>query len=119
MDRDKIEQLRAFGPVGEEAAKIIEIVYSDPTTRLFLSLAKFVDAACEEIDEIALAGKIIKGSKKESPEFERINQIVKSFSEYSSVFRSGREAMVKHGLLEQESDSGGNLVSKRAARRSE
>lgn len=79
-----------------ELAETLNLIYSHPEARCYLSLAKFVNKMLQEIEEYS-TGKILT-TDKDDKIFERINLFMKALPDYNKTFADGKKVIDKMGI---------------------
>lgn len=79
----------------KRAADFIELVLSKPENEMYLALSHLVLKLTRDINDLAQTQSNLLDSEKDDKAFDRINTIIKNFSQYKDSLVSGREAFVK------------------------
>lgn len=109
ISEEDLEAVRAICP---RAAEVLDIISGTPEIKMFVSLSKIVNRMCDELDTIADRPAEVDESgnqqnaiietHKDDKVFERINLIVKNFSDYSTAFKAGRDSMSLINLTKED-----------------
>jgi hypothetical protein len=85
ITKEEIQHLHENGH--EEAARILTSYLENPQSRMYVSITQFVNSVCDEIDSMTKNKESILES--EDKKFERISTLIKNYSEFAEVFKSG------------------------------
>lgn len=95
----KLQELEALRSGDKEAIKkaveFIELVLSKPETDMYIALSRLVAKLAKDINDLADVQSNLLDSEKDDKAFDRINTIIKNFSQYKDSLVSGREAFMK------------------------
>lgn len=95
----KLQELDALRSGDKEAIKkaadFIELVLSKPETDMYIALSRLVAKLAKDINDLADVQSNLLDSEKDDKAFDRINTIIKNFSQYKDSLVSGREAFMK------------------------
>lgn len=95
----KLQELDALKAGDKEAIKkavdFISLVLSKPEVEMYIALSKLVSKLTRDINEISQVSGNLLDSEKDDKAFDRINTIIKNFSQYKESLVSGREAFTK------------------------
>lgn len=95
----KLQELEALKSGDKEAIKkaveFIELVLSKPEIEMYIALSKLVSKLTKDILDISEVSGNLLDSEKDDKAFDRINTIIKNFSQYKDSLVSGREAFMK------------------------
>lgn len=95
----KLQELEALRSGDKDAIKkaveFIELVLSKPETDMYIALSRLVAKLAKDINDLADVQSNLLDSEKDDKAFDRINTIIKNFSQYKDSLVSGREAFMK------------------------
>lgn len=95
----KLQELDALRSGDKDAIKkaieFIELVLSKPETDMYIALSRLVAKLAKDINDLADVQSNLLDSEKDDKAFDRINTIIKNFSQYKDSLVSGREAFMK------------------------
>lgn len=96
MKLQELESLRAGDKEAiKKAVAFIELVLSKPETDMYIALSRLVAKLAKDINDLADVQSNLLDSEKDDKAFDRINTIIKNFSQYKDSLVSGREAFMK------------------------
>lgn len=96
-----------------ESARILRAYAKNPQARMYVSITQFVEAICNEIDAMTKVGESILDA--EDKKFERISTMIKNYTEFSDVFKSGKDMV--HSEENQDGETNEEDFFKRNAKR--
>lgn len=111
ITKEEIKHLEENGH--EEAARILTAYLDNPQARMYVSITRFVNSVCDEIDSMTKNKESILES--EDKKFERISTLIKNYSEFAEVFKAGTTYM-EEGPKEEKSEPV-DFFSKQAKKR--
>lgn len=93
-----LTKLSESHPAVGKALKIMNLVHSDPSLRLYSALAHSIDKICDELYTMQTKN-IIGSSPKEDKIFERINVLITKLPDYQKASKAGKETLKTLGLV--------------------
>lgn len=102
ISQEIIDELKA-NPRFKEAGEELECIYQDSEAMMFSAIQVVIQTLCADLRKIASNGII--SEDKDDKNFDRVNNFMKTHSDYIKSIRVGNERLQKIGLKEKEKES--------------